>query len=134
MKLASSKIALVVSLALLATGCATGASEYYAAVQAAAQAQAAQSEARYRALATVAASGNQEAAVAATMAIALTQNEVIVPQYVPAQGTRMAELLLPVVGNVAGVAISAGITNKASDNNKDVLITSITGVAPVPTP
>lgn len=106
----------VLGLALV-TGCANkAAQDYYLAMQQAAVANAQQSEARYRALATVASSGDQSAAIAATMAIAMTDDKTIAPQYIESQGLKWAQVLAAPVAAVTGMYIQADVAKNASDN------------------
>jgi hypothetical protein len=112
LKLSAAMLALI-----FATGCANqAAQDYYLAMQQAAIANAQQSEARYRALATVASSGDQQTAIAATMAIALTDDRVIVPQYVESEPLKWAQVLAAPVAAVAGLYIQADVAKNASDN------------------
>lgn len=92
----------------------------------AAQANAAQAESRYKALATVAAqataNGDESSAVAAAMAIAMTQDKVIAPQYVESSALKWASIIVPSVANLGGLAIQADIAKNASNNARDVQI------------
>jgi len=110
---------------MFTTGCANqAAQDYYIAMQAAATANSVQQEARYRALATVAATGDENAAVAATMAIAMTQDKVVVPQYVESQSLKWAQVLATPVAAIAGIAIQADVAKNASDNATKVQLGS----------
>ncbi len=65
--------------AIAVTGCSSSTSQYYEAVQAAAQANAAASQAKFDALSKIAAAGDGQAASAAVMALALTQTPSVTP-------------------------------------------------------
>ena len=121
------KVMLSVSLlCFLTVGCANNSGkEYYAAVNAAAEAQAKASEARYRALATVAQGGDGQAASAAVMAIALTQNETITPQYVESNALKWAQVLTPTIGTLGIGLVQAGVAKNASDNAAQVQMASM---------
>ena len=107
-------------------GCANNSGkEYYAAVNAAAEAQAKASEARYRALATVAQGGDGQAASAAVMAIALTQDKTIAPQYVESNALKWAQVLTPTIGTLGLGIVQAGVAKNASNNAADVQMASM---------
>lgn len=110
--------ALAAVLALLfVTGCASQSQQnYYAAIQQAAEANARQQEARYQALATMASSGDATTQAAATMAIAMTQDKILAPQYVESEALTWGRILAAPVAAVAGIAIQADVAKNASDN------------------
>ena len=109
-------LAALFSLSLV-TGCANqAAQDYYLAMNAAAVANSNQQEARYRALASVAESGDATAAIAATMAIAMTRDTVIAPQYVESEALSFTRVLAAPVAAVAGLYIQADVSKNASDN------------------
>jgi hypothetical protein len=110
----------------ISMGCANNSGkEYYAAVNAAAEAQAKASEARYRALATVAQGGDGQAASAAVMAIALTQDKTIAPQYVESNALKWAQVLTPTIGTLGLGIVQAGVAKNASNNAADVQMASM---------
>ena len=109
---------------LSACGATQARDDYYQSVAAAAQAQAAQSEARYRALATVANSGDPGAATAATMAIALTATPTITPQYIESEALSWGKTLAMPVATLGGLFIQADVAKNASNNAKDVQLAS----------
>jgi len=109
---------------LSACGANQARDDYYQSVAAAAQAQAAQSEARYRALATVANSGDPGAATAATMAIALTATPTITPQYIESEALSWGKALAMPVATLGGLFIQADVAKNASNNAKDVQLAS----------
>jgi len=113
------KILGVLAIAILATGCANqSAQNYYQAMSAAATANAVQQEARYRALATVAANGSESVAASATMAIAMTRESVVVPQYIESEALSYTRVLAAPVAAVAGLYIQADVAKNASNNNR----------------
>lgn len=118
----------MVAIATLATfnvGCASASgSDYYEAVRKSAEANALASEAKYRALAQVAASGDGQAASAAVMAIAMSQDTPIVPQYVESSALKWAQVLTPTVGTLGLGLIQAGVSKNASDNATKVQMAS----------
>ena len=86
-------VALIVTV--LTVGCATGGTEYYDAMRRAAEAQAVVQEARYDALSKLALSGDSGAASAAVMAIALTREDPIVPQFIESDALKWAQVMVP---------------------------------------
>lgn len=107
-------------------GCASASgSDYYEAIRKTAEAQALASEAKYRALAQVAASGDGQAASAAVMAIALSQDKTVTPQYVESTALKWAQVLTPTVGTLGLGLIQAGVSKNASDNAATVQMASM---------
>jgi len=107
-------------------GCASASgSEYYEAIRKTAEAQALASEAKYRALAQVAASGDGQAASAAVMAIALSQDKTVTPQYVESSALKWAQVLTPTVGTLGLGLIQAGVSKNASNNAAKVQMASM---------
>lgn len=109
---------------LSACGANQARDDYYQSVAATAQAQAAQTEARYRALATVANSGDPGAATAATMAIALTSTQTISPAYIESEALSWGKVLAMPVATLGGLFIQADVAKTASNNSKDVQLAS----------
>ena len=106
-------------------GCASASgSDYYEAIRKTAEAQALASEAKYRALAQVAASGDGQAASAAVMAIALSQDKTIAPQYVESTALKWAQVLTPTVGTLGLGLIQAGVSKNSSNNATKVQMAS----------
>ena len=116
--------ALTLVAMLSACGGTQARDDYYQAVAATAQAQAAQTEARYRALATVANSGDPGAATAATMAIALTSSQTVQPQYIESEALSWGKALAMPVATLGGLFIQADVAKNASNNAKDVQLAS----------
>jgi len=103
---------------IFATGCAgnQAARDYYLAMQAAAQENAKASTARYNALAQLASSGDPGAATAATMAIALSQDQVVQPQYIESSALKWAGVLAAPVTTLGLGVVQAGVAKNASNN------------------
>lgn len=116
------KLLFVLIAGVSVVGCASGGSrtDYYLAVQQAAQAQAAQSEARYRALATIANSGDPAAKAMATMAIALNEDKNIIPQYIESDALSWARVLATPVATLGGLWIQSDVAKNASNNARDI--------------
>lgn len=111
---------------IFATGCAgnQAARDYYLAIQAAAQENAKSSTARYNALAQLAQSGDPGAATAATMAIALSQDQVIQPQYIESSALKWAGVLAAPVTTLGLGVVQAGVAKNASNNASQVQMAS----------
>jgi len=107
-------------------GCASASgSDYYEAVQRAAEAKALASEARYQALAKVASSGDGQAASAAVMAIALSSDDPIVPQYIESSALKWAQVLTPTIGTLGLGIVQANVAKNAADNAAKVQMASM---------
>lgn len=111
-------------IAISLVGCASAGADYYQAMERAANANAAASAAKYEALAKMANSNDPGAATAAVMAIALTQEPTIVPQYVESNALKWAQVLTPTVGTLGLGFIQAGVAKNASDNAMQVQMAS----------
>ena len=105
---------------LLVTGCASSGVQYYEAVQRTAEANALASEARYKALAQVAQSGDGQAASAAVMAIALTQETRITPQVVEHDALKWAKVLMPGLSTLGMAWLQTDLAKTQSNNSKDI--------------
>lgn len=75
------------------TGCSSTTSQYYEAVQKAAEANALASQAKFEALSKIAAAGDGQAASAAVMALALTQTPSVTPVPQQSQAIQWASIL-----------------------------------------
>lgn len=108
------------------TACAgnQAAQDYYVAMQAAANANATVSAAKYEALARLAQSGDPGASTAAVMAIALTKDDAVTPQYIESSALKWAQVLTPTIGTLGLGALQAVTTMNASDNAKDIQMAS----------
>ena len=116
---------IVAILAISLVGCASAAStDYYGAMEKAAQAQAIANASKYEALAKLAQSNDPGAAAAAVMAIALTKDTPVIPQYVESSALKWAQVLTPTVGTLGLGLIQAGVSKNASDNATQVQMAS----------
>lgn len=108
------------------TACAgnQAAQDYYVAMQAAANANASVSAAKYEALARLAQSGDPGASTAAVMAIALTKDDAVTPQYIESSALKWAQVLTPTIGTLGLGALQAVSTMNASDNAKEIQMAS----------
>ena len=111
-------------VAVLRVGCATGGTEYYDAMRRAAEAQAAVSEARYDALSKLALSGDSGAASAAVMAIALTRDDTIVPQFIESDALKWAQVMVPSMTTLGGLWFQSDLAKTQSNNSKDIQLAS----------
>ena len=119
-------IAAICLISVMNVGCASASgSNYYEAVQKAAEAKALVSEARYRALAQVAASGDGQAASAAVMAIALSNEDTIVPQYVESSALKWAQVLTPTIGTLGLGIVQANVAKNAANKAAEVQMASM---------
>ena len=118
---------------LLATGlialslgaCAsTSTTEYYAAMERAALAQAKVQEARYNALSRIAGEGN-EAATAAVMALAMTNQTPIIPQAQKSTALQWAQVLSGPVSSLGAMWLSNDATKSMARFNRDTQIANI---------
>ena len=113
------RFGLVLGIALLA-GCSTAATDYYQAVEKAAQANAAAAQAKFDALSKIAAAGDGQAASAAVMALALTQTPTINP--IPQQSTALqwASVLAAPVSNLGMMYLQNDATKTMARYNARV--------------
>lgn len=120
------KLGLTFLALLVVTGCASNQAgrDYYLAMQAAAQENAKASTARYQALSQLAQSGDPGAATAATMAIALSNDPVIAPQYVESSALKWAQVLAAPVTTLGLGVVQAGVAKNASDNAAQIQMAS----------
>ena len=118
---------------LLATGlialslgaCAsTSTTEYYEAMERAALAQAKVQEARYNALSRIAGEGN-EAATAAVMALAMTNQTPIIPQAQKSTALQWAQVLSGPVSSLGAMWLSNDATKSMARFNRDTQIANI---------
>jgi hypothetical protein len=113
-------------ISVVNVGCASASGgNYYEAVQRAAEAKAKVSEARYRALAQVASSGDGQAASAAVMAIALSNEDTIVPQYVESSALKWAQVLTPTIGTLGLGIVQANVAKNAANKAAEVQMASM---------
>jgi hypothetical protein len=118
------------AIALMATGllgmvgCASTGTEYYEAIRKTAEANALASAAKYEALSKIASSGDQGAASAAVMAIALTQDKSVVPQYVESDALKWASVLVPGATTLGSIWLQTDLAKAQSNNSKEIQMAS----------
>jgi len=112
----------IFSLAVIAvlSGCASSASQYYEAVQKAAEANSAATQAKFDALSKIAASGDGQAASAAVMALALTQTPAIQPMPQQSEALQWASVLASPVSSLGMMWIQADSAKKMAEYNSQV--------------
>ena len=112
-------------LALSLGACAsTSTTEYYAAMERATLAQAKVQEARYNALSRIAGQGN-EAATAAVMALAMTNQTPIIPQAQKSAALQWAQVLSGPVSSLGAMWLSNDATKSMAKYNSQTQIASI---------
>ena len=112
-------------IALSLGACAsTSTTEYYAAMERAALAQAKVQEARYNALSRIAGEGN-EAATAAVMALAMTNQTPIVPQAQKSTALQWAQVLSGPVSSLGAMWLSNDATKSMAKYNSQTQIAGI---------
>jgi len=119
------KILAVLATTLLISGCASSTTEYYRAVEAAAQANAAASQAKFDALSAIAAAGDGQAASAAVMALALTQTPTITPVPQQSQALQWASILAAPISNLGMMWLQTDSTKAMAEYNRDVSLARI---------
>jgi len=119
------KLMAVGLIALSLGACAsTSTTEYYAAMERAALAQAKVQEARYNALSRIAGEGN-EAATAAVMALAMTNQTPIVPQAQKSTALQWAQVLSGPVSSLGAMWLSNDATKSMAKYNSQTQIANI---------
>tara|TARA_B100001094_G_scaffold44598_1_gene39390 strand:+ start:2648 stop:3316 length:669 start_codon:yes stop_codon:yes gene_type:complete len=119
------KLMAVGLIALSLGACAsTSTTEYYAAMERATLAQAKVQEARYNALSRIAGQGN-EAATAAVMALAMTNQTPIIPQAQKSAALQWAQVLSGPVSSLGAMWLSNDATKSMAKYNSQTQIASI---------
>ena len=113
------RLCLAVSFVLLA-GCTTAATDYYQAVEKAAQANAAAAQAKFDALAVIASAGDGQAASAAVMALALTQTPTVQPIPQQSAALQWASILAAPVSNLGMMWMQTDSTKTMARYNSRV--------------
>jgi len=113
------RLCLAVSFVLLA-GCTTAATDYYQAVEKAAQANAAAAQAKFDALAVIASAGDGQAASAAVMALALTQTPTVQPIPQQSVAIQWASILAAPVSNLGMMWMQTDSTKTMARYNSRV--------------
>ena len=122
------KLGLILAV-LAVTGCASTTSEYYAAVQKAAEANALASQAKFDALSKIAAAGDGQAASAAVMALALTQTPTVTPVPQQSQALQWASILAAPISNLGMMWMQTDSTKTMARYNAEVDLARITADA-----
>ena len=122
------RFGVVLGIALLA-GCSTAATDYYQAVEKAAQANAAAAQAKFDALSKIAAAGDGQAASAAVMALALTQTPTITPVPQQSQALQWASILAAPVSNLGMMWMQTDSTKTMAKYNAQVDLARISADA-----
>jgi len=115
--------------AIAITGCSSSTSQYYEAVQAAAQANAAASQAKFDALSKIAAAGDGQAASAAVMALALTQTPSVTPVPQQSQALQWASILATPVTSLGMMWMQADSAKTMAKYNADVSLARVAATA-----
>lgn len=123
------KILTGIAATLLISGCASSTTEYYQAVEAAAQANAAASQAKFDALSAIASSGDGQAASAAVMALALTQTPSITPIPQQSQALQWASILAAPISNLGMMWMQTDSTKTMARYNSQVDLARISADA-----
>jgi len=122
------KSTVVFCFALLA-GCSTVATDYYQAVEKAAQANAAAAQAKFDALSKIAAAGDGQAASAAVMALALTQTPTVTPIPQQSAALQWASVLAAPVSNLGMMWMQTDSTKTMARYNAQVDLARISADA-----
>jgi hypothetical protein len=107
-------------LAVSITGCASSNSQYYEAVQKAAEANSAAAQSKFAALSKIAASGDGQAASAAVMALALTQTPTVQPIPQQSEAIQWMSILAAPLSNVAALYLQNDATKTLAKYNARV--------------
>ena len=109
---------------VLMVGCTTTSTEYYEAMRQAAEAQAYVQEQKFKALSQLAQSSDSGAASAAVMAIALTQEQPIIPQFIESDALKWAQVMVPSMTTLGGLWFQTDLAKTQSNNSKDIQMAS----------
>lgn len=123
------KFVLGLLCAIAVTGCSSSTSQYYEAVQAAAQANAAASQAKFDALSKIAAAGDGQAASAAVMALALTQTPSVTPVPQQSQALQWASILATPVTSLGMMWMQSDSAKAMAKYNADVSLARVAATA-----
>ncbi len=122
------RVGVVLGVVLLA-GCSTASTDYYQAVEKAAQANAIAAQAKFDALSRIAAAGDGQAASAAVMALALTQNPTITPIPQQSAALQWASVLAAPVSNLGMMWMQTDSTKAMAKYNAQVDLARISADA-----
>ena len=119
-------IVTVLATMLLISGCASSSSQYYEAIQKAAEANSAATQAKFEALSQIASSGDGQAASAAVMALALTQTPAIQPIPQQSEALQWASVLASPVTSLGMMWMQSDTTKQMAKYNSEVDLARIT--------
>lgn len=105
---------------LLLAGCASSSTQYYEAVQRAAEANSEAAKAKFNALSAIAAAGDGQAASAAVMALALTQTPTVNPVPQKSEAIQWAAILASPVTSLGMMWMQADSAKTMAKYNADV--------------
>jgi len=114
------KAIIAVFLAVSITGCASNATQYYEAVQKAAESNALAAQAKFEALSKIASAGDGQAASAAVMALALTQTPSITPIPQQSDALQWASVLAAPISNLGAMYLQNDATKTMAKYNARV--------------
>lgn len=117
------------AIVLMLAGCSSSTSQYYEAVEKAAAANAAASQAKFEALSKIAAAGDGQAASAAVMALALTQTPTVQPVPQQSAALQWASVLAAPLSNMGMMWMQTDSTKTMAQYNRDVDLARITADA-----
>jgi len=117
------------AIVLMLAGCSSSTSQYYEAVEKAAAANAAASQAKFEALSKIAAAGDGQAASAAVMALALTQTPTVQPIPQQSAALQWASVLAAPLSNMGMMWMQTDSTKTMAQYNRDVDLARITADA-----
>lgn len=123
------KAIIAVILAVSITGCASSSSQYYEAVQKAAEANSAAARAKFEALSAIASAGDGQAASAAVMALALTQTPTVNPIPQQSQALQWASILATPVTSLGMMWMQADSAKTMARYSADVDLARISADA-----
>lgn len=113
----------------LFVGCATSSTQYYEAVQKAAEANSKAAQAKFDALSAIASAGDGQAASAAVMALALTQTSSVTPIPQQSEAMQWAAILASPVTSLGMMWMQADSSKTMASMNAKVDLASITADA-----
>lgn len=111
--------------AVAVTGCSSVNTEYYEAVQAAAQANATAAQAKFDALSVIASAGDGQAASAAVMALALTQTPSVTPVPQQSQALQWASILATPITSLGMMWMQSDSAKTMAKYNADVSLARV---------
>ena len=111
------------------SACSSTTTQYYEAVQKAAEANAAAAQAKFDALSKIASAGDGQAASAAVMALALTQTPTVQPVPQQSQALQWASILAAPVSNLGMMWLQTDSTKAMAEYNRDVSLARISADA-----